>query len=174
MDESAMETSLYHLLIGCNLGDRKSQLTNAVNQLSSLGQILGQSHLYETEPWGYPDQPWFYNQCIALSTSLEASDLLQKCKAIEVQAGRTEGEKWHARHLDIDILLWGAKVFSSENLIIPHPLLGDRNFALIPLMEIAPQQIHPKTGLTIEEMFLVCRDQGEVYILNADEQDNSL
>ncbi|MBK9981563.1 MAG: 2-amino-4-hydroxy-6-hydroxymethyldihydropteridine diphosphokinase [Saprospiraceae bacterium] len=170
-----MHTSIYHLSLGSNLGDRIAQLNQAKNLIATqLGTIKAESKIYETQPWGYDDQPWFLNQAIALSSTLESTDVLKAIKLIEIQAGRIPGEKWHARHIDIDILLHGDEVINTENLTIPHPLFHERNFALIPLMDIASQIVHPVLQQTIEELYLDCRDSGEVYIFNADEQDNAV
>ncbi|MFZ1677218.1 MAG: 2-amino-4-hydroxy-6-hydroxymethyldihydropteridine diphosphokinase, partial [Saprospiraceae bacterium] len=170
-----MHRSIYHLSLGSNLGDRVAQINQAKNLISTeLGSIKAESKIYETQPWGYDDQPWFLNQVIALSSGLEAADILKAIKRIEIQAGRIPGEKWHARHIDIDILLHGDEVINTENLIIPHPHFHERNFALIPLMDIVSQSIHPVLQQTIEELYLDSRDSGEVYIFNADEQANSL
>lgn len=170
-----MHRSIYHLSLGSNLGDRLTQINQAKNLISTeLGSIKDESRIYETQPWGFDDQPWFLNQVIALSSGLEPDDLLKAIKQIEIQSGRISGEKWHARHIDIDILLHGDEVINTENLIIPHPYFHERNFALIPLMDIASQIIHPVLQQTIEELYLNSRDSGEVYIFNTDEQDNTL
>jgi len=170
-----MSKYTYHLSLGSNLGDRAAQLSMAKDLISSdLGSIVAESSIYETQPWGIEDQPWFLNEVIAVSSSLEPQEVLRTIKRIEVKTGRTPGEKWHARHIDIDILLHGDRVTHEDDLIIPHPHFHDRNFTLVPLMEIASQMMHPLLHLTIEELYLECRDTGEVYIFNADEQDNPL
>jgi 2-amino-4-hydroxy-6-hydroxymethyldihydropteridine diphosphokinase len=95
-------------------------------------------------------------------------------KKTEKELGRLPGEKWHARHIDIDILLCGDMIFHQAPLVIPHPHLQERNFVLIPLMEIAGQVVHPLFKKTIEELYAECRDIGEVYIFNADEHGDPL
>jgi len=170
-----MPTYTYHLSLGSNLGDRLAELKKAKELISSeIGTILLESSIYETEPWGIKDQPWFLNQVIAVSSTLEPKEVLRKIKNIEVIVGRTPGEKWNARHIDIDILLQGDKVTDNGDPIIPHPHFHNRNFTLIPFMEIASQEMHPLLHLTIEELYMSCKDTGEVYIFNADEQDNPL
>jgi 2-amino-4-hydroxy-6-hydroxymethyldihydropteridine diphosphokinase len=99
---------------------------------------------------------------------------MKSIKAVEVRAGRNPAEKWHARHIDIDILLCGDLVIKENDLIIPHPHLQERNFVLVPLMELVPELMHPVLGKTIEELYFDCRDTGEVYIFNPDEQGNPL
>jgi 2-amino-4-hydroxy-6-hydroxymethyldihydropteridine diphosphokinase len=168
-----MKNYTYHLIIGSNLGDRVAQLSLAKKLIASkVGQLKKESAVYETQPWGYEDQPWFLNQVLEVSTKEEPGEALRIIKNIEVEAGRNPGEKWHARHIDIDILLCGDNIINDHELAIPHPHLQERNFVLIPLMELAPELIHPVLGKTIEELYLDCRDTGEVYIFNADEQGN--
>jgi 2-amino-4-hydroxy-6-hydroxymethyldihydropteridine diphosphokinase len=167
-----MKPYIYHLIIGSNLGDRQVQLSTAKKMIrSEVGPINRESQIYETQPWGFEDQPWFLNQALEVNTTKLPDEVL---KQIEVKAGRTPGEKWHARHIDIDILLCGDMVLNTPELVLPHPLLHTRNFVLVPLMDIAPEALHPVLGKTIEELYLDNRDTGEVYIFNADEQGNPL
>lgn len=166
-----MKHYTYYLILGSNLGDRIGQLSRAKKLIiEQVGSIENESSLYETQPWGMEDQPWFINQVISISSPLEPPELLYSVKKIEKETGRLPGEKWHARHIDIDILLWDGNVIEEENLSIPHSLLHTRNFTLIPLMEIASNIVHPVLGKTIEELYLESRDTGEVYIFNPDEQ----
>ena len=141
---------------------------------NEVGVIQKESSIYETQPWGFDDQPWFLNQVLEVSTPKTPIELLSLIKSIEVKAGRTPSEKWHARHIDIDILLREDLVMKESAIEIPHPLLHTRNFVLVPLMELIPEQLHPALGKTIEELYLDCRDTGEVYIFNADEQGDPL
>jgi 2-amino-4-hydroxy-6-hydroxymethyldihydropteridine diphosphokinase len=147
---------------------------SARNLLAAHGEIMAKSHLYETQPWGYEQQPWFLNQAIHFAADLEPIALLHACKSMETALGRQPGEQWHARHIDIDMVLAGPVILDHPELTLPHPRLHERNFVLVPLMEIAPYAVHPVFGKTIEELFLECRDQGEVYIFNADEQHGPL
>lgn len=170
-----MQQSTYHLIIGSNLGDRENQLILAKKGISEeVGNVIKESGVYETQPWGHDDQPWFLNQALEVSSSFPPLEVLKKIKHIEVIAGRQPGEKWHARHIDIDILLCGDMILRTEELSIPHPLLPGRNFVLVPLLDLAPDFIHPILGKTIEELYLDSRDTGEVYIFSADEQGNPL
>lgn len=170
-----MKKRTYHLIIGGNLGDRMGRLAHARELLAKeAGDIVAESTIYETQPWGYEDQPMFLNQAIALQSTQAPAELLETIKHIEQKAGRTASEKWHARTIDIDILLCGDEVVQQNRLAIPHPLLQDRNFVLIPLLEIAAEQIHPVLNKTIEEIYTDCQDKGEVYIFNLDEQENTV
>ena len=170
-----MKSSSYHLILGSNLGNRTEQLSKARALINvEIGPIVRESRIYETEPWGYPDQPWFLNQVVEVSSSLEPDALLKKVKRIEQTAGRQPSEKWHARHIDIDILLAGDIVVESPALNVPHAALANRNFVLVPLMDLIPEWIHPVLHKSIEELYLDCRDTGEVYIFNPDEQASSV
>ena len=170
-----MKNYQYHLILGSNLGNRTEQLAIAKRRIvEQVGSIDHESSLYETQPWGHEEQPWFINQVIATSSPLEPALMLYAVKKIEKEAGRKPGEKWHERHIDIDIILAEDTVINDEKLVIPHPLFHLRNFTLIPLMEIAPNIVHPVLGKTVEELFVESRDQGEVYIFNADEPNDTV
>lgn len=170
-----MKKRTYHLIIGGNLGDRIERLAHARQLLEEkAGVIVAKSTIYETQPWGYEDQPMFLNQVLAVESTQSPIELLETIKQVEKEAGRMATEKWHARTIDIDILLSGDEIIQQNQLAIPHPLLQDRNFVLIPLMEIASDRIHPILNKSIEEIYLDCQDRGEVYIFNLDEQENAV
>lgn len=170
-----MKHFLYYLILGSNLDDRIGQIILAKRYITEkAGEIVKESSCYETQPWGHEDQPWFINQAIEVNSPLEPAELLYTLKKIETMVGRKPHEKWHERHIDIDIILNDDTIIDEETLVIPHPLFHLRNFVLIPLMEIVPYMIHPILGKTIEELYLDCRDTGEVSIFNADEQGHSV
>jgi 2-amino-4-hydroxy-6-hydroxymethyldihydropteridine diphosphokinase len=170
-----MKNYIYHLIIGSNLGDREGLLMQAKNLIDAeIGNIKGESLIYETQPWGHEDQPWFLNQVLKVSTPIKPTTVIRQIKEIETRAGRLPGEKWHARHIDIDILLCDDLIIQEDDLAIPHPLLATRNFVLVPLMELSPEIMHPVLEKTIEDLYLDSRDTGEVYIFNADEHGDSV
>ena len=142
--------------------------------MARVGSLVDKSSIYETQPWGVTEQPLFLNRVLAVASPLEPQEVLSIVKQIEKDTGRLETEKWNARHMDIDILLCGDMILNESGLVIPRPYFHQRNFVLVPLMEIASQVEHPVFQLTIEELYLNCKDTGEVYIFNADEQDDSL
>ncbi len=155
-----------YLLLGTNLGDRKANLTNALNKIKNgVGAITEISKIYETNAWGKTDQPDFFNQAILVQTELTPHDLLKVVLEIETEMGRIRHEKWEARTIDIDILLYNNAIINSPDLIIPHPHLQERNFVLIPLMEIAGEVIHPVLNLAIEELYFDCTDTLDVFLL---------
>ncbi|CUU10014.1 2-amino-4-hydroxy-6-hydroxymethyldihydropteridinediphosphokinase [Candidatus Kryptobacter tengchongensis] len=152
--------SVAYLGIGSNLGDRIKYITRALVALSKLPKtrITRVSSLYETEPYGRKDQPWFINIVVEIFTELSPFELFKKCKAIETKLGRQTRERWAEREIDIDILLYDDLVISAEELQIPHPDMHNRRFVLIPLGEIAPGAFHPIFKKSISELLIECKD----------------
>ncbi len=147
------------LLLGSNVGERKNFLENARMRIHLLaGTVVKSSAVYETAAWGKTDQPAFLNQVVAIDTALSADLLLVTLLAIENSLGRIRDQRWAPRTIDIDILLYGTEVINQPDLIIPHPALSERKFALIPLAELIPDVIHPLTGKTIATMLEECTD----------------
>ena len=132
------------LLLGTNLGDRKTNLEQAIKYLSKKGiTTIKRSYVYESEPWGIYDQPWFWNVLIEVSTILEPSGLLSQCLEVESELGRVRKRKWGERLIDIDILYFKDDIVHEDSLEIPHPGIPERNFTLIPLIEKWAHVIHP-------------------------------
>ncbi len=151
-----------YLLLGSNLGDKRSNLQMAVEAISEYGDVVNKSSVYETAAWGKTDQPGFLNQVIEISCDLEPHELLKRLQQTEVQLGRQRFEKWGERSIDIDILYFNTQVIESKNLCIPHPEIQHRRFTLVPLNEIAPQFIHPVLQQTQVRLLELCSDQLEV------------
>lgn len=141
-----------YISLGSNLGDRVHNLHSAINHLAPKVKTLAQSSIYETEPWGYSDQPPFLNQAIKAQTQLEPFDLLLFLKEIELSMGRQETFRFGPRLIDLDILFYNSLVLDTPKLTIPHPRIGERAFVLIPLAEIAPDLLHPVLSKTIQEL----------------------
>ncbi len=147
------------LLTGGNLGDRRQSLATALELLElQCGIIVEKSSIYETAAWGNENQPSFLNQAIQLETMLTAVELLEKLLGIERKMGRSRNEKYGARVIDIDILLYGDEISSSPLLVIPHPQMQYRRFVLAPLAEIAPRVIHPVLRKSIATLLQECED----------------
>jgi 2-amino-4-hydroxy-6-hydroxymethyldihydropteridine diphosphokinase len=140
-----------YLGLGSNVGDRESHLRAALEALREHGVEVGAiSSLYETQPVGEVlDQPDFMNAAARIRTELEPEELLDVCKAIEVEQGRMLGGQRHGpRPLDIDLLLLGDIELSTDRLTLPHPEVTSRRFVLAPLLELAPELALPDgTGL---------------------------
>jgi len=147
------------LLIGSNLGDRRAYLEKAINLIDFRVASIGQkSTIYETAPWGNTDQPHFLNQVLSLKSNLHPEELLSICKNIEKSIGRVATDRWGPRIIDIDILLYGDMVYQSHTLQIPHPMMQDRMFTMVPLAEIAPDFVHPVLGGNIQLLKDKCAD----------------
>ena len=160
------EHSVY-LLLGSNLSDRIATLKAATALLAAqVGEIKTVSKYYETQAWGKTNQPDFINQALEVRTKLTPHAVLSGILQIEKDLGRTRTEKWAERTIDIDILLYDNQVINLPDLIIPHPHLHERNFALIPLMEIAGEIEHPLLHKTIEDIYFDCIDPLEVILMD--------
>lgn len=145
-------TNITAFSIGSNLGGRLNNLRESVNRLSSIGRITARSDVFETEPWGVTDQPRFLNACLLTEDiTLSPAELLNAVKAMERDIGRREGRRWGERKIDIDILLIGSRVISTQELMIPHVSMQLRDFVLVPLRQILPDWRHPLTGRSIAE-----------------------
>jgi len=148
-----------YLSIGSNLEDPVGKCKDAVERLKKLPmcEVTKVSSLYETEPWGAVDlstgkQDNYINLAVEMTTSLSADKLLVILKGLETQMGREDNGKWQPRVIDFDIIFYGDRVIESPRLTVPHPHMEERKFVLEPLNEIAPDALHPLTGLTVVEM----------------------
>jgi len=140
------------LALGANLGDRKNNIAAAVDALAGSDSIAVSrvsSLLENPAVGGGPDAPAFLNAAAEIKTTLGSHALLHRILEIERQLGRVRRHKWEARLIDIDLLLFGDQIISSQELVIPHPLMHERRFVLEPLCEIAPQAVHPALQMTI-------------------------
>ncbi len=146
-----------YLSLGTNVGDRIGYLVRAVDGLTCIGEILSVSTVYESEPWGYREQPMFLNCVVALRTDLGPEDLLTAVKELEVRVGRVPRFRWGPREIDIDILLYEDLVVRTETLEIPHPRIKERDFVLVPLLELDRDLRDPITGRSYRE-FLEGKD----------------
>ena len=141
-----------YLGLGSNLGDRGANLDRALDFLTQRMTVKKVSSVYETEPVGNVNQPLFLNLVCEVSTRLELMGLLTLVKGIESKLGRIPGKVNAPRPIDIDILFYGNEVVETPKLVIPHPRLAERAFILVPLVEIAPDLVHPVSGKTVKEL----------------------
>ncbi len=141
-----------YLGLGSNLGNRARNIYAALRRLRAHVRLEQISSLYETEPVGITDQPWFLNLVCAGVTDLAAEDLLHAAKGIERELGRREGVRFGPRIIDIDILFYDDQVLATEQLELPHPRLHKRGFVLVPLGELAPNLVHPVLKNTVREL----------------------
>lgn len=152
-----------YLLMGGNLGDRLGFMAKAKEKMQQKGiKILRQSSIYETAAWGIQDQPSFLNQVLEIVTSFDPEELLNELLFIEQSLGRIRTGKNGSRTIDIDILYYENLVINKPGLTVPHERISFRRFVLVPLTELIPGFIDPKTNKTILDMLNDCKDNLEV------------
>lgn len=124
--------------IGTNLGDRYQNIEDAVKALSLVPgvKVLRESSVYETEPWGFTEQPGFYNNVIEVESEKSPEALLGICLGIEAGMGRVREFTYGPRIIDLDLLFYENEKRNTAELVIPHPLIGERDFVLVPLKEL--------------------------------------
>ena len=130
---------LVFLALGSNIGNRQRAIDDALWFLAENGvRVMRRSSLYETEPVGVANQPWFLNMVVAAKTELTPTDLLALCKEAERKGNREVTFRFGPRTIDVDILLYKGQIYRDDILQIPHPRMHERRFVLVPLVEIAP------------------------------------
>lgn len=146
--------------LGSNIGDRYNAILSSLDLMAPDIILNSISKMYETPPWGFEDQPPFLNQVIKAQTQLSPLKLLDKLKEIEQNIGRKPNFRYGPRLIDIDILFYDDLVYRSGRLTIPHPEIAKRAFVLIPLMDIAPDYIHPENHRKISDLALLMETNG--------------
>lgn len=155
-----MNKHTVYLALGSNLGDRVENLKEAVAALPPQMEVKAKSLIYETPPWGYEDQPRFLNQVLMAETYLDPEPLMKHIKRLEIALGRKASFRNGPRLIDIDILFFDDLVMSTPALTLPHPRLHERGFVLLPMMDIAPDLVHPVIRMSIREMLVGCNLAG--------------
>lgn len=155
-----------YLSLGSNLEDRLLHLTSAITQIKelSVGKIKVSS-IYSSEAVGYFSENDYYNLVVKIFTDLDPKDLLQKINQIEEKEGRVRNGDLSDRTLDIDIIFYGDHVINDSKLVIPHPRMQNRNFVLLPLLELDPDLVHPVLGKSIVELYAENTDPSEVVLI---------
>ena len=149
--------AIVYLGLGTNLGDKAANLHAAVHLISGkIGKVLSLSSFYETAPWGFESENSFLNAALCVKTTLSPLEVLHATQAIERTLGRTQkSEKgiYHDRIIDIDLLLYNGEIIKTTELTLPHPFMLQRDFVMKPLVEIAPDVVHPVSGKKIRELY---------------------
>ena len=153
--------------LGSNLGDPKEEISLALCKLRESSVAVKQvSSLYRTEPVEAPPKPWFTNAVARVISPFEPEDLLSVCQDIERSQGRRHGYLNAPRPIDLDLLTVGETLREGSRLTLPHPRLHVRRFVLLPLLEIAPDWIHPRLRLSVAELLRECEDDSIVIRLD--------
>jgi len=149
--------------IGSNIGHKIDHCKRAISLMGKLEgcSVRLQSPFYRTEPVGVEGQDTFVNGVVCVDTDLSALTLLKRLLEIETDMGRVRLKKWDARVIDLDILLFGSRVINKPDLVVPHPLMHLRRFVLTPLLQIAPDLIHPVLCQSIRELAGVLPENGQ-------------
>lgn len=166
---------MVYLSLGSNLGDRYTFIKLGLDNLLNIavGRRIRCSRIYETEPWGVANQPKYLNCVVELESQITPEALLNYTQEIEHKAGRIRsGEpgtvRWGARTLDIDILMFDDMLIEGEILTIPHKLMMQRNFVLVPLAELAPDLLIPGSLKAVQQVLDECQDTISISIWEPD------
>lgn len=151
--EQESEMAIAYVALGSNLGDKKKNLQRALMLMMQQGvEVLQVSGYFATEPYGVTDQPQFLNAVCKVRTNLEPVALLRTLLATELAMGRVRLRHWGERNIDLDLLLYENVVMQTPELTLPHPDMQNRDFVLLPLLDIAPELVHPLLHKTVREM----------------------
>ena len=154
---------IVYIALGTNLGERFSNLREAIKALPPGITVLAESHIYETPPWGYEDQPAFLNMVVKAETGLRPESLLKNLKQLEVELGREQNFRWGPRLIDLDILFYDNMMIDTPPLVIPHPRLHERAFVLVPLADVTPDLIHPIFQKSVSQLLAEVDRQGVLH-----------
>lgn len=146
-----MKNDIY-LGLGSNVGDKTKFLMDAVHLLGKKLNIVKTSRIYSSKPVGYTEQDIFLNMALYCQTDMDIKSLFSFVKEVEKKVGRVERFKWGPREIDIDILFFNNEIYNSDSLTVPHQRLHERDFVLVPLVDINPKLIHPVFNKTVEEL----------------------
>lgn len=160
--------ALVYLSLGSNKGDRVGYIQQANSLLNGFESInvVQSSSLYETEPWGVESENWFVNAVVQVRTSLSPRLLLAQCQKVEALLGRNREQegKYGDRNIDIDILFYDNLIMNEPDLVIPHKYMHERAFTLVPMLELAPEMIHPVFKKSINDLYEELENPEMVYL----------
>ena len=151
----------YYIGIGTNLGDREGYIKSALEMMEREGlKVLDKASIIETKAWGKTDQGDFLNTVVKVSSYEDPHDLLHILQKIELDLGRVRHEKWGERTIDLDILFIDREIIFTDELIVPHPYIAEREFVLESLNELIPNYFHPILNKKISKLYEEVRNGG--------------
>jgi len=152
-----------YLQLGSNMGERYQYLSSAISLIEEkIGVVESASKIYESTPWRIDGQENYLNQVLLVKSNLSSLGVLHEALQIENALGRVRLEKWGERIIDVDIIFYNDEMIETAELCVPHKHMHERLFVLLPLVEIAPDFIHPKYKKTINELMASCSDTDKV------------
>ncbi len=163
-----MKSEVCYLLLGSNLGNKRENILKALKKIETISkQPIKMSSFYLTEPWGFNADDLFYNLAVEIETEFNPNELLKKILGFENDLGRKRNilNSYESREIDIDIIFYGDKIICEKDLVIPHPKVHLRKFALMPLCELNPSFIHPKIKKSLKELLEESTDSLNVKII---------
>jgi 2-amino-4-hydroxy-6-hydroxymethyldihydropteridine diphosphokinase len=163
---SATATTAY-IGVGSNMGDPLNNCRKSIDMIDHIDgcQVTDTSPFYRTEPVGDTTQDWYVNGAIKVETTLEPGELLRSLMSIEADMGRVRHRKWESRIIDLDILLYGNEVIETNELVVPHPLMHQRRFVLMPMGRLDPERIHPVLKKSMAELVDDLIPEGQAVVL---------
>ncbi len=154
-----MYPTSYYIALGTNVGNYKLNLSKAVKELNKIGNVNKIANIYKSKPYGYLKQSYFYNSMVSLKSEMLPSELIKKIYLIERKLYKNKRIINGPRRIDLDIIFWDQKIFKNNNLTIPHPRAKDRDFVLLPLLDLAPLFRDPVSKLTVRELIKKLKDR---------------
>ena len=148
----------YYIALGTNVGNYKNNFIAAIRELNKLGQISKIANIYKSKPYGYLYQNYFYNSVLELKSKMMPMQLMKNIKLIEKKLQKNKRIINGPRKIDLDIIFWGKKKLRNHNLYIPHPRAKERDFVLLPLIDLDPFFRDPETQLTIKDLLNSLKD----------------
>ncbi len=148
----------YYIALGTNVGNYKNNFIAAIRELNKLGQISKIANIYKSKPYGYLYQNYFYNSVLELKSKMMPMQLMKNIQLIEKKLQKNKRIINGPRKIDLDIIFWGKKKIRNHNLYIPHPRAKERDFVLLPLIDLDPFFRDPETQLTIKDLLNSLKD----------------
>jgi 2-amino-4-hydroxy-6-hydroxymethyldihydropteridine diphosphokinase len=167
MGDGGLRKNTAYIGFGSNLGAKLENCRDAIRRMEQIAgcHVASQSSFYRTEPVGVSGQDWYLNGVLDLETDLSPRELLHALLDIETAMGRIRRKRWDSRIIDLDILLYEREVVDEDDLKVPHPLLHLRRFVLVPMVQLAPDLMHPVLKKPMRQLLQNLSDEGQSVVL---------